>query len=271
MSDALTQRSGASPLDLRVARMRALLDGAERILCDLDGCLISGSRVLPGVAAFVRHCSERLIIVSNNSTDTAVSLSQRLAACGLEIPPARIALAGEAALGLALRRVPSGRVRLLAGHGMRARARTLGLDPEAGAPEAVVLCRDATRAQLEAAMPLLASGLPLIVANPDLTHPGEDGPVIETGALLALLDVCVPQNRSCVVGKPFGHLFRLALGPVAPEQAVMIGDNADTDIAGAERLGIPSIHVGPAAQATGLPGFDCLFPEAVPAPAVALR
>ncbi|MCA0851105.1 HAD hydrolase-like protein [Salipiger thiooxidans] len=106
-----------------------------------------------------------------------------------------------------------------------------------------------------------APGLPLIVANPDLTHPGEDGPVIETGALLALLHACVPRARSCVAGKPSAHLFRVALGPVAPDAAVMIGDNPDTDIAGARRLGIPTIHVGSGAQATGLPGFDCLFPD----------
>ncbi|MBR9840038.1 MAG: HAD hydrolase-like protein [Rhodobacteraceae bacterium] len=103
--------------------------------------------------------------------------------------------------------------------------------------------------------------MPLIVANPDLTHPGEDGPVIETGALLALLHACVPRARSCVAGKPSAHLFRVALGPVAPDATVMIGDNPDTDIAGARRLGIPTIYVGPGAQATGLPGFDCLFPD----------
>ena len=115
-------------------------------------------------------------------------------------------------------------------------------------------------------MPLLARGLPLIVANPDLTHPGEDGPVIETGALLALLEACVPGARSCVAGKPSAHLFRVALGPVAPEAAVMIGDNPDTDIAGARRLGMPSIHVGPGGQATGLTGFDCLFPDETDVP-----
>ncbi|EEX12277.1 hydrolase, haloacid dehydrogenase [Citreicella sp. SE45] len=264
MSDGL---SGAVlPLEARIARARGLLDGAQRILCDLDGCLVSGARVLPGVAGFVRRHAERLVIVSNNSTDTAETLSRRLAGLGLMLPAGRMVLAGEAALGMAQRRVPSGRLLLLAGAVMQARARALGLDPLAATPEAVVLCRDASRSQLEAAMPLLARGLPLIVANPDLTHPGEDGPVIETGALLALLEACVPRARSCVAGKPSAHLFRVALGPVAPEAAVMIGDNPDTDIAGARRLGMPSIHVGPGGQATGLTGFDCLFPDETDVP-----
>lgn len=85
--------------------------------------------------------------------------------------------------------------------------------------------------------------------------------MIETGALLALLHACVPRARSCLAGKPSAHLVRMALGPVAPDATVMIGDNPDTDIAGARRLGIPTIYVGPGAQATGLPGFDCLFPD----------
>ncbi|HSH46965.1 MAG TPA: hypothetical protein VK991_00005, partial [Halomonas sp.] len=39
------------------------------ILCDLDGCLISGDTLLSGVQVFTRQVHDRLWIVSNNSTD----------------------------------------------------------------------------------------------------------------------------------------------------------------------------------------------------------
>lgn len=244
--------------DQRAAQARKLLDRAERILCDLDGCLISGARVLPGAEAFVRHYASRLVLVSNNSTDTAKTLAGRLAAMGLPISADRIRLAGEAALGFACKTASSGKVLLLAGATIQQRAQELGLRPDTASPEAVILCRDATRGQLERALPLLSKGVPLIVANPDLTHPGEHGPVIETGALAALLRACVRPQVTHVVGKPSAYLFQTALGPVPPGKAVMIGDNRDTDIAGAQELGIPSLHVGPDAMRFGLPGISSL-------------
>ncbi|WP_368667738.1 HAD-IIA family hydrolase [Salipiger sp. PrR002] len=243
----------------RAMEARDLLNGAERILCDLDGCLISGKRVLPGAEAFVQRYAARLILVSNNSTDTTQTLAERLDVAGLAISADRIILAGETALEFARKTAPSGRILLLAGATMQRRALDMGLMPQAAAPEVIVLCRDATRGQLETAMPLLSAGIPLIVANPDLTHPGEHGPVIETGALLALLTACVPQQDMYVVGKPSAHLFQTALGPVPPGKAVMIGDNRDTDIAGARALGIKTIHLDASGAHTGIAGIASLI------------
>ena len=74
------------------------LDRFDTILCDLDGCLISGDVVLPGAAEFVAWAGERLVVLSNNSTDTPETLSTRLGTLGLKIPAERIVLAGTAAL-----------------------------------------------------------------------------------------------------------------------------------------------------------------------------
>ncbi|GGA82653.1 hypothetical protein GCM10011385_41100 [Nitratireductor aestuarii] len=71
---------------------------AAAVLADLDGCLISGSTVLPGAAELVRRTGERLWIVSNNSSDTAQTLSVRLSHMGLQVPAERIFLAGEQAV-----------------------------------------------------------------------------------------------------------------------------------------------------------------------------
>lgn len=54
------------------------LDDYDAILCDLDGCLISGDRVLPGAGALLDLAGDRLVILSNNSTDTPATLSLRL-------------------------------------------------------------------------------------------------------------------------------------------------------------------------------------------------
>jgi ribonucleotide monophosphatase NagD (HAD superfamily) len=52
-------------------------------------------------------------------------------------------------------------------------------------------------------------------------------------------------KKAVAIGKPSRLMFELALEQAAcrPEDAVMIGDQEETDILGAERMGITSIMV----------------------------
>jgi HAD superfamily hydrolase (TIGR01450 family) len=240
---------------------RRLLDTAERILCDIDGCLISGDRPLQGAAAFVARYRDRLVLLSNNSTDTAVTMAARLKDCGLAVPSERIVLAGQAAVAF-LRDGPlrARRIFLLANIRIRGAAERSGLTHCAETAEAVLVCRDTelTLDRLERAVRLLARGVPMVVANPDLTHPGREGAFIETGAIAALLRACVEPDRVFAVGKPEPGLFLSALGDVRPDQAVMIGDGAETDAAGARRLEMPCILTR-CPTSPGRLGLDDLF------------
>jgi len=70
--------------------------------------------------------------------------------------------------------------------------------------------------------------------------------VPETGALLSALTSCLPHAEPEIVGKPQALLFHRAcevLG-ISPDQAVMIGDNPDTDIKGARALGMGAVLIG---------------------------
>lgn len=227
---------------------------AERILCDVDGCLLAGDRPVAGAAEFVRRHAHRLHLVSNNSTDSRASLSRRLARLGLEVPPERIALAGELMVEWLAQRMPGAAVLMIATPDIRALARAHGVhvvDARVRV-DAVALARD-TRVRfsaLQRAVRAASAGGALIVSNADATHPGKGGvPMIETGALLALLRACLPGVTPTVLGKPGDGLFRRALESVAPDRAVMIGDNPDTDIAGAAALGMPGVLVGRRADA----------------------
>lgn len=232
------------------------------ILCDLDGCLIAGDRVLPGAAAFVARHAARLWIVSNNSTDTAETLSARLAGLGLAVGPERILLAGEAALARIAAERPGARVAFFAAASLRARGRALGLSEAGageGAPDAILLARDTgfDYQALRRLAALAGAGVPLYVANPDAAHPGPDGgPVPETGALLAALRAVVPGLAFEMVGKPAPLLFDLALARagVPAGEAVLVGDNPETDGAGAARAGIAFLCVPPGAGPDAIAG-----------------
>ena len=227
------------------------LSAYEAVLCDLDGCLISGDLVLPGAVELLDAHRDRLCIVSNNSTDTAETLQRRLTAMGLTIAADRILLAGERAVHWIAREFPGSSVEIYGSTAIRDCARRLGLEQNNGAADTVLLTRDTgfTYDSLQRLVAAVAQGARLVVANTDATHPGSDGlPVPETGALLAAVRTCLPDVAIEVIGKPTPELLRAALerAGTRPDRAVMVGDNPATDGEGARRLGLAFVHVDPA-------------------------
>jgi HAD superfamily hydrolase (TIGR01450 family) len=233
------------------------------VLCDLDGCLISGDRVLPGATEFVAAHRDRLHIVSNNSTDTAETLHIRLRAMGLTIAADRILLAGERAVHWIARTYPGRSVEIFGSAAIRDRAGRLGLERADGPPDVVLLTRDTgfTYDSLQRLVTAIGQGARLVVSNIDATHPGPDGlPVPETGALLAAVRSCLPDIDFEVIGKPAPELLRAALerAGARADQAVLVGDNPATDGEGARRLGLDFVHVDPTKG--GLAALPSLHP-----------
>lgn len=224
------------------------LVGRQAVLCDLDGCLISGGRVLPGAHELVAGCGERLWIVSNNSADTSETLSIRLKDIGLAIPAERILLAGEETIRHLARDNAGARVAVHAEAPLRDLAQRLGLEPCDDAPDIVVVGRDSRFGLhlLKTISDQIFDGAELWVTNLDTTHPGPDGlPVPETGALLAAVRACCGPVPAHCIGKPATDLVELALrrSGATAEAAVFIGDNAATDGEAALAAGVEFIHI----------------------------
>lgn len=228
----------------------ASLAKAAGVILDLDGTLIRETELLDGAARLLERFADRFVIASNNSSNTSETLSARLSCIGLKVTPERLLLAGEESLELIAVRHPGARVLLLATPDLHKRARALGLRPDSREGDVVLLCRDTefSYEKLRRVTDHLSRGAPFFVANPDLTHPGADGRrVPETGALLAAVAACAGEDVSPqIIGKPHTHLYTRALDVLGlqPHQAVMIGDNPDTDTAGARAQGIPTLLIG---------------------------
>jgi len=228
--------------------------GARAVLSDLDGCLAAGNIALPGAVDLAEQLGERLFIVSNNSTHDPLGLSNELAQHGLKVPVHRIVLAGTLAIDTIAREQAGARVMILGGATLRSRARNLGLIVADRDVDTVLVARDLafSYARLEAAVQAIAHGARLYAANPDDTHPGHGGRLVpETGALLAAIRACVPAVPCTVIGKPEPAIYREALRLAGCEahEAVMLGDNPATDIAGARAMGIDGVLVGPNPEA----------------------
>ncbi|HEY4430670.1 MAG TPA: HAD-IA family hydrolase [Paenibacillus sp.] len=117
-----------------------------------------------------------------------------------------------------------------------------------GLPQCVIVGRDIafTYAKLEEAVRCVDLGARLIVANPDVSHPGKGGRrVPETGALAAAIIAVVGGTQVEYAGKPGASMLQLAMERCgsAPATTVMIGDNPSTDIAGARNVGMNAVWI----------------------------
>ncbi|RST84953.1 haloacid dehalogenase [Aquibium carbonis] len=251
---------------MRIADIaQAPVEGCEAIFCDLDGCLVSGGHVYPNVRSFVASHADRLWIVSNNSSDTAETLSRRMATIGLAIDPRRILLAGEQAVHRIAAARPGAALSLYAEPPIRNLARSLGLRTESRKPDIVLLARDGdfTVRDLGRLIDEVHDGAALVVTNVDTVHPDDRGrPVPETGAIVAAIRACVPSVGFTSIGKPAPDLVELGLrlSGAARAACVFIGDNAGTDGVAAAAAGVRFIHLRrmtangpPAAGALAMP------------------
>jgi NagD protein len=231
---------------VEAAEIARLVRDSKIVLVDLDGCLAFGLRPHPAAQRFIEAFRDRYVILSNNSTETPESLAEVLGSHGLIVDPQRILLAGSLMIEvLAQEGEPT---TLFAAPRLTEYATLRGLEL---AEEATVVAfaRDTslTYERLNRAVLLLRRGAQITASNPDLTHPGlGQAPVLETGALLALLRACLPVLEPRIIGKPSSLMFETALRRfgISARNAVMIGDNPDTDGVGAEEAGIMPVLIG---------------------------
>jgi HAD superfamily hydrolase (TIGR01450 family) len=228
-----------------------MMNSAELVLIDLDGCLAFGNDPHPAASILIEQLGSRYAVLSNNSTQTPESLARDLRSRGLTVDPAHIILAGALMIDILAADRRHSSIALFAAPEIEDYARSKGLLLSFGGDaDLVALARDTafTYDKLQRGVALLAGGAKFVVSNPDLTHPGRGRvPVPETGSLLKTFQACMPDVTPEIVGKPSPVMFQTALARFGSTAAstIMIGDNPMTDGLGAERAGIRSLLVGP--------------------------
>jgi HAD superfamily hydrolase (TIGR01450 family) len=243
---------------VRLREAAAAVRAARAVFLDWDGTLMHGARPVPGASELMQAVADRAWILSNNSTDLPEDFRLLARELGVELPPDRFILAGCVTLAEARARWGDRPVHLIASSRMRAHAQALGLRLGTRGVAALVVMRDTAFSYAKLSRAANAGGAleGILVSNPDRVHPGSPTTVTpETGALLAAVRACLPSPpATVVVGKPEPSLFRAALAAaqVRPDQAVMIGDNPETDIAGARACGIPAVLLDRTLDVAGL-------------------
>ena len=224
----------------------------DAILLDLDGTLYHEEHALPGAAALVDRFrrEDRPYACLTNSTLSPSQLRSRLGRMGVQIEQDRIFTAASAAADFVLSLRPRPGVFNLATEGMRELldGRVDWVETDAISCDAVIVgapeCVYATPQRQRIAMTLARKGARLVGICADRVYPSPRGLELGVGALTAML--AYAANATPVfTGKPERFFFEELCRHIGvrPERCVLIGDNPESDIAGARNVGMKTILV----------------------------
>jgi len=221
------------------------------LLLDMDGVLYRGSSPIEGAAEFLHAIGDRPFrFITNNPIATPEQVVSKMKAMGLgDFAADAVITSAQATARYLASEKADFRFYAIGELGLHTALSTVGVEDDQASDYVVVGEGAGLDYQtLSNAIALIQQGAVLISTNPDITVDGfMDGkPVVLPGggALVA------PMEKACgvkaiTIGKPEPLLYQMALADldVAADDCVMVGDRPDTDILGAQRLGLKTALV----------------------------
>ena len=222
---------------------------AKDYLIDMDGVLVSGSRLIRGADGFIERIKVRkaeYLVLTNNPIYTPGDLSHRLQSVGLDVPAKRIFTSAIAAARFLDSQRPDGKAFVIGESGLTDAIHRVGYVITDIEPDYVVLGETLSYdlKLITQAVRLIAAGARFVATNPDPSGPVEDGLVPACGAMAALIEKATGV-APFFVGKPNPLMIRSALNHLGlhSENTVMVGDRMDTDIVSGVETGLETVLV----------------------------
>jgi glycerol-1-phosphatase len=225
-----------------------LVQDHDCLLLDLDGTVFRGHEPTPGAVETLAVVPSRVLFVTNNASRGPAEVAQHLCAMGFTAKPDDIVTSAQSAARLLHEQLRPGSAVLIVGtDSLAAEVRKVGLKPVrqwSDGPVAVVQGHSPQTGWADLAEAALAirGGALWVAANVDRTLPSERGLLPGNGAMVAALRAAT-DNEPQVAGKPEPTLLMDALARGKFRTPLVVGDRLDTDIAGANAAGLPSLHV----------------------------
>lgn len=231
--------------------MTSLAQAHRAVICDLDGVVYRGAVAVPGAVESLREPPVRVHFATNNASRTPGEVAEHLRSFGLTTQESDITTSAEAGARCVVALLGAQQeVLTIGGAGVPAAASAAGLRPVArlGADTSGVLQGYGPRvsaADLAEAAYAIQDGAVWVATNDDLTLPTERGVAPGNGTLVAAVSRAVGRGPDAVAGKPHEPLYRLCAErlEVPIGEMLAVGDRLETDIEGANRMGMPSMLV----------------------------
>ena len=225
-----------------------LLAGYDHVLMDLDGCVYVGDHATPRAIEAIdalRAAGKGVGFVTNDGRYATEDFVRKLWGLGLRVSGEEVVTVG-AALQFVLASTPGWEHAFVVGSdAVHRHVAAAGLRETMEAPDVVVLAGHEAfdYAELRVAVRAILAGAQAICTARDPTFPMPDGPWPGSGAIVAAVEFATGVEAQ-TVGKPSPTIFRSALDRLGAGRTLVIGDRADTDLAGARAAGLDAALVG---------------------------
>ena len=217
------------------------------VLLDIDGTVTAAGEPIPGAARAIQELRDAgvpLLFATNTSRKSRREVADALREADIPVQDDEVLSAAYAAAAW-LRTRGMKRVRLLLPRG--AQEDYADFDSASDPPEAVVvgdLGDQVTFAQLNRAFRDLHAGARLVATQKNRAWKAADGWTLDAGAFVAGLEYAA-DVEALVIGKPATGFFEMAAAALGHplENLIMVGDDLDSDVGGAQRAGLRGVLV----------------------------
>lgn len=225
------------------------LRAKQGFICDMDGVLYHGNRLLDGAVAFLdwlKANHKNYLFLTNSSQYTSRELHQKLGRLGMEVDESHFYTSAMATAAFLSSQAPKCSAYVIGEHGLYNALYDAGITYNDVDPDYVVVGETSTYGleMITKAMRLVNAGAKLIGTNYDLTDPTETGIAPACRAMLAPIELATGK-QAYYVGKPNPLMMRTGLRMlgVHSEEAAIIGDRMDTDIIAGIESGLDTVLV----------------------------
>ena len=205
-------------------------------ICDMDGVIYHGNRIIPHVDDFVRWLEDNgkeYLFLTNSSERSPRELAQKLSRMGLHVGEEHFYTSALATASFLKSQCDHGSVYVIGEPGLTFALYEAGFSMNDVNPDYVVFgeTRSLSYEKIERAVRLVMNGAKLIGTNSDLTGPTENGIVPACRALVAPIEMTTGKS-AYFVGKPNPLMMRHGLKKLGTSrsESAIIGDRMDTDI-----------------------------------------
>jgi len=205
-------------------------------ICDMDGVIYHGSKILPGVREFVNwmiESNKQFVFLTNSPERTPHELSMKLQRMGLEVSADHFYTSAMATAQFLSEQKPGCTAYVIGEPSLTKAMYDKKIYMNDVNPDYVVLGETRTYnfEKLEKAIELVRGGAKLIGTNPDTVGVTEKGIMPASGALIAPIEIATGK-KAYFVGKPNPLMLRHGLRLIGCHSAdiAFIGDRMDTDI-----------------------------------------
>ncbi len=225
------------------------LRSKKGFICDMDGVIYHGDKLLPGVREFVEWLyanDKKFLFLTNNSGKTPLELKLKLQSMGLDVDKSHFYTSALATAKFVTGQRHHCSAYVIGEPGLVGALYEAGVAITDKNPDYVIVGEGHSYSyeSICKAVSLVLSGARLIGTNSDLTGPTSDGIVPACRALISPIEMATGK-MAYFVGKPNPLMMRTGLRMlgVHSEDAAMIGDRMDTDIVAGIESGLDTVLV----------------------------